>query len=117
STITRPIGFAARITSGVRGGRIPTCVQILILSRLPCTNSPRMVSASASPYDGATSNHVIPASYARASALRPSRRPTREPREAHPIPIADLAVRCITISVPEDDWQTAYFLLNVKPHA
>ena len=35
STAARMIGFAARIANGVRAGRIPTLVQIFILSRLP----------------------------------------------------------------------------------
>src|ERR1700682_229901 len=99
ATAERRIGFAARIAKDVGDGRIPVLVQIWTLCRLPRTNSPRMPSASASPYEGATSNHVTPASSARLSAMRPSRRLIREPSEAQPMPITEAVLVRLAIAI------------------
>src|SRR3977135_2971771 len=60
-----------------------------MLSRFLDANSPKIDSATASPYEGDTSYQVIPASYARSSASSPLRTPIREPSEAQPSPTLD----------------------------
>src|ERR1700737_2236346 len=60
-----------------------------MLSRFLDANSPKIDSAIASPYEGATSYQVIPASYARSSASSPLRSPRRPPSDAQPNPTLD----------------------------